>query len=104
MNGQVLELCRKVWQARQAGRLTRDETLLAQQLYVAAAADIVEQVEVRYDPECDRRVLWLREVIRELRTGEKVDGVLDALVGWLMGERAEAARNCGKNLAGGADS
>ena len=80
----VERLVREVWAARKDGRLTRDERLLAQQVYVAAAADVA--ANAGYDPETDRRVEWLREVTARVRRHERpeAEAVLEALVEWLV--------------------
>ncbi len=105
MSGHVEELCRKVWLARKEGTLTRDDVLLSQQLYVAAACDIAERRDVLYDPETDRKVEWLREVIagiRSRRSGlrKTTDATLEALVEWLVFGPAKHEPS-GKEMAAG---
>jgi hypothetical protein len=58
--------------------------MLSQQLYVAAAADVAR--EAGYDPELDRRVEWLREVIRQVRCHEApvASMALEQTVDWLL--------------------
>lgn len=67
MTTNVQKLCEEFWRARDAGTLSADVRMLAQQLYVAAAADVVECAG--YDPGDDRRVEWAQEVIRQRRMG-----------------------------------
>jgi hypothetical protein len=103
---EVEALARRVWQARQDGRLTRDDVLLSQQLYVAVACDITTHTTIQYDPEMDRRVEWLRAVIRQTRMRNNgvrmaVEADLEALVDWLLhGEKL--SETCGKERAAGA--
>lgn len=103
MTRHIQNLCQEVWDARAAGRLTHDEVLLSQQMYVAVAADIAE-AQVKYDPEIDKRVEWLRAVIRQVRAREymsrcRAEEVLEDLMDWILCGRMRMP--CGKDRAAG---
>jgi hypothetical protein len=100
----VERLCKAVWEARAEGTLTRDEVLLSQQLYVAVAADISVRSDIKYDPEMDRRVKWLREIISELRNLRpqkmpRAAQYLEDTVEWMLYGKTRAPS--GKELAAG---
>jgi len=69
MTAEVQQLAGWVWDARRAGKLKRDAAGLARALAISAAQD-VRDCPV-YDPEADARVLWLRELIADMRHGAK---------------------------------
>lgn len=98
----VQHLCEAVWAAREAGKLTRDEIQLSQQLYVAVAADIADGTTVKYDPERDQRVAWLREIILGVRRGMRLPKActgLEDVVAWLLYGKVRPP--CGRDLAAG---
>ncbi len=102
----VQELCKKVWEARAEGTLTADTTHLAQMLYVAVAADIAGWPELKYDPEEDRRVEWLRAVITKRRLYRReimpfLDSPLEDLMEWQIFGRQAERQLSGKELAAG---
>jgi len=106
MTPNVQDLCRKVWQAREAGTLMADTTHLAQMLYVAVAADVAQCTDLKYDPEEDRRVEWLRAVITMRRKFRKeimpfLDDPIEGTVRWLLFDRYDELKPDGKLLAAG---
>ena len=63
--GAVHELVREVWKAREAGGMKRDARDLSRGLALSVATEVKENEG--YDPEQDARVVWLREMIADMR-------------------------------------
>lgn len=98
MEHMVHELAAEVWEAVDERRLPRLDSV---RLYAAIGHHLLG-TRGGYDPEVDRRVEYLRAVLKDLREGRRPapDAVLHALVGGLCG-RAEFPL-CGKDRAAGA--
>jgi hypothetical protein len=106
MTGKVHELCREVWTAREQEKLTADSAQLSQQMYVAVAVDIADTTDCKYDPEEDRRVEWLREVIRLRRMQRReimpfAETCMEDLMGWMLWGLEAWPMDCGKDKAAG---
>ena len=106
MTTNVHNLCKEVWTAREQEKLTTDSALLSQQMYVAVAADVVACTDTKYDPEEDRRVEWLREVIRLRRMQRHhimpfADTCMEDLMGWMLWGLQSWPMDCGKDKAAG---
>lgn len=106
MTASVQMLCRKVWREREAGTLPRHEMVLTRRLYQAVADDLRQSKNAGYDPETDRRVEWLRAVIKEVRehggrlARPQADAVLEALVEWMIfGDKV--LEMCGRDFQAG---
>ena len=99
-------LTREVLVARKTGTLCKDDAKLVRRIYEAVWRDMEEHPEVNYDPECDVRVDWLRQIARSLRenAGKRpvADAVTEELVEWLLHGPEQAAEVCGKDRAAGA--
>lgn len=99
----VEKFCRDTWEARERGELRGDEFDLSRGMYAAIALDLSEHPQLRYDPEQDRRVLWLREIIsvkRDFPNGRpSASGVLEDLIRWMM--TGVVPEPCGKDKAAG---
>ena len=92
----VQGLCRQVWEAREKGTLTPDDTVISRAIYRAAAADIDEGIAVKYDPEMDRRIEWLREIARKVRIQRRglraeADPALEDLMLWILWRKREVS-------------
>jgi hypothetical protein len=104
MTPAVHELCLTVWRARDKGTLTKDDVSISREIYRAVASDLDTEAAVKYDPEMDRRVEWLREVARQRRLLKphlrpEADSDLENLIEWMLFHEHPAA--CGKDLAAG---
>jgi len=104
MTASVQLLCKKCWRDREAGTLPRHERVLVRRLYQAVADDLRQSKNEEYDPEMDRRVEWLRALIKEVRIHKgharrpEADAVLEALVEWMLfGDKV--LEMCGKDRA-----
>lgn len=96
-DGPVGVLCGVLWEQRQR-RGAIDAKKMARDLTVACA----RQVEVMedYNPECDNRVRWAREVIADAKQGAAVPRAslgLEAAMEFMR-------EPCGKLLAAGGDT
>jgi len=97
----VEKFCRETWEARERGELRGDEFDLIRGMHAAIGLDLRENPELRYDPDMDRRVLWLREVIAAKREHPgkvpRASGPLEDVMRWMM--TGVLAAPCGKDLA-----
>lgn len=100
----VQEFCGRLWELREAGKLPASgfkETSLVHDLYDAISEDL--KMGQGYDPECDNRVRWAREVVRVCREGKgsHADADLEAIVAMVLGKDRPVAVVCGKDRAAG---
>lgn len=65
MTPAVEELCRKVWEAREVDPRRLSASDISRRMYAAITVDLVRHGG--YDPETDRRIAWLREVMMSIR-------------------------------------
>ena len=102
MTRSVQDLCGKVWDLRRAGGKLPDAMSLSRSLAVAVAVDVEDADD--YDPEADVRVMWLREMIRQLREHPhrrpRASGDAEFRMEWLL-DRFEL-QPCGKERSAGA--
>ena len=94
----------RIWQARDRGQRF-SSGLLVDVLYQAAIADMMAvggpQALGGYDPECDARVRWLREVAAAVRDGKPpyaspdVESAVRFVLGVDVPLLEESLRRCG---------
>ena len=91
MSGDIVErVCREVFFAREARRLTEERAHGLGRALAYACADCVE-TRATYSPEDDRRVWWARGVLQAVAGSAAMDGPLEATAVMLLGLAAEPA-------------
>jgi hypothetical protein len=58
-------LCREIWQTRAENPRALNPSDVSRRMYAAITVDLVRHGG--YDPETDKRIAWLREIMRALR-------------------------------------
>ena len=99
----IQKLCLNIWEARDAGNLSRDVEMLCQMIYVAVAADLA--LHRRYEVLCDRRVEWLWEMVNQLRQCDwrrpQAHGPLEDTVQFILFAQWPARKVSGREIAAG---